>query len=804
MPRSRTARGSRRRGRTTTRREWIGGRLTLPFFVTDRDEPYRPELVVWFEVPPGLVVGQDLVAPEDVPGAAVRALRAALEQPLAGPPRRPDVIRVADHALAAEVREAVSEEIPVTVAPTPELDELLELMVESMPEGDDEESYLEGGRIPPEAVASLFTAAQTLYILTPWKVATDDRVLRMDIPALGVEGACVSIIGNLGQSLGLIIFPSFAGYVAFRRLAPGIQPALERPLDMGTDWLALSFERGADLAPTLRREVGTHAWPVAAADAYPRLERVDRDAVRRPLSQRDYRIAAACATSLVAFFVKHGDLLATDEPEPVCESFFDREDLEVRFTLPYEAFPLFDVEASPDREPASATRRGNPTVGRNDPCPCGSGRKYKKCHLPLDRQKSARRSEGQALHGLDARLVEDLLDYGFERFGDVAERAMEAFLDPEEALTLALPWSVYGAPVEDRPLVDWFLEERGRRLSPAERAWLEAQRQAWLSAWEVTAVEPGETMTLRDLLSNETRTVEESRASQSLVARDVILARVVDHEDVSLLCATHPRGLPPGEAAEVVQRARKWLRRRQAVPVERLRDGRFGRYLIQRWEDAVAELDARRRIPRQLQNTDGDPILFTVDHFAIAPGARAAVEERLAALPDVEPQQPGENPPEYVFTRPGNPMHQSWENTLIGRAWISGETLHVETNSRERADSLRERLEAACGDHIGHRAREHTDPLSSAVPHPQPGAKPEPPTPEQAQLLLEFKRHHYAGWLDSPLPALDGQTPREAARTKPGRAAVDVLLKEMENSEQRSASGAAFDFSPFRRELGLE
>ena len=29
-------------------------------------------------------------------------------------------------------------------------------------------------------------------------------------------------------------------------------------------------------------------------------------------------------------------------------------------------------------------RRKNPKVGRNDPCPCGSGKKYKKCCLPKD------------------------------------------------------------------------------------------------------------------------------------------------------------------------------------------------------------------------------------------------------------------------------------------------------------------------------------------------------------------------------------------------------------------------------------
>jgi preprotein translocase subunit SecA len=29
---------------------------------------------------------------------------------------------------------------------------------------------------------------------------------------------------------------------------------------------------------------------------------------------------------------------------------------------------------------AKPIRRNEPKVGRNDPCPCGSGKKYKKCH----------------------------------------------------------------------------------------------------------------------------------------------------------------------------------------------------------------------------------------------------------------------------------------------------------------------------------------------------------------------------------------------------------------------------------------
>ena len=52
-------------------------------------------------------------------------------------------------------------------------------------------------------------------------------------------------------------------------------------------------------------------------------------------------------------------------------------------------------------------------------------------------------------------------------------------------------------------------------------------------------------MTLHDMLSGERRTVHETRGSQTLVARDAVLARIVDHDGVSLLRGVHLRPLPP-------------------------------------------------------------------------------------------------------------------------------------------------------------------------------------------------------------------------------------------------------------------
>jgi len=65
------------------------------------------------------------------------------------------------------------------------------------------------------------------------KVADDDQVLRVDIPQLGVEGACLSIIGALGESFGITLFPSHGGHEAF--VAAGSEPqedgATESQLD---------------------------------------------------------------------------------------------------------------------------------------------------------------------------------------------------------------------------------------------------------------------------------------------------------------------------------------------------------------------------------------------------------------------------------------------------------------------------------------------------------------------------------------------------------------------------------------------
>jgi hypothetical protein len=76
----------------------------------------------------------------------------------------------------------------------------------------------------------------------------------------------------------------------------------------------------------------------------------------------------------------------------------------------------------------------------------------------------------------------------------------------------------------------------------------------------------------------------------------------------------------------------------------------------------------------------------------------------------------------------------------------------------------------------------------------------------EAELLAEFYEQHYGKWLDEPLPALGGRTPRQAAASKSGRPKVVALLKHMENSteRQRREGLGGYDFSWMWEDLGLD
>jgi hypothetical protein len=403
--------------------------------------------------------------------------------------------------------------------------------------------------------------------------------------------------------------------------------------------------------------------------------------------------------------------------------------------------------------------------------------------------------------------------YADQRFGrgwlrEAAEVFYDAFdfeFEPMDT-QLLVPWALYHWPLDGRPLREWFLEERGAKLTESERTWLLAQRTVLLTVWEVLEVREGEGVRVKDLLGGEEHFVHEVSGSRRLRPREAVLGRVVSYEGGAVFCGLYPRPLGPRDADEIVQEVRKLLRVRgvRPVPREKLARVETGLELILSWRETVEWLEADAERMPVLHNTDGEPLVFVEDHYTFAPEARSRVLEALANQEGVEVEE-DEQGIIHTFMKQGNAMHADWENTVVGRADVGTDSLRLEANSVNRADALRRRVEAACERLLTHRTRqEKTAETLRKEREGKPLPPREPPSPEMLAALREVKERHYAAWLDNKLPALGGQSPREAVRTKAGRHAVEVVLKELERLEAGFPLEERIDVSGLRRELGLE
>lgn len=319
--------------------EWVGGMLTMPAYVTGEGEPYRPETILWIDGE-SAVLGHAVGRPGESLELACESLRQTIAQPMVGRPHTPDRVRVASPDLAAALR-AGQPEIEVVCAPTPEIDAIVAALRERLNDAaETEQSYLSPD-VSPAAMAAFFRAAAALFRAKPWKtVPSDLNLFSVSIEKLGVTDAALSVIGQMGESLGLILFSGIDDFEAYLEAADAMELGEEPTMP---PHFALNFERGAELSAALRKEIADHHWDVAGGDAYPWLVAVDEDLVARPPTAEEVRIAEAIALALPKALAEEPALLAAwNGGEAVARTLVvatHAGDVEVSLRVPYEQEP---------------------------------------------------------------------------------------------------------------------------------------------------------------------------------------------------------------------------------------------------------------------------------------------------------------------------------------------------------------------------------------------------------------------------------------------------------------------------------
>jgi hypothetical protein len=434
-------------------------------------------------------------------------------------------------------------------------------------------------------------------------------------------------------------------------------------------------------------------------------------------------------------------------------------------------------------------------IGRNDPCPCSSGRKYKHCcgGAAATRDTEEKRHTG---------AVERALDWLASRHRSAAGVAMEAMLfgglTDEERATLetqddetwqqihlnANEWllaeaaiDVHGKPTR---VVDLLLGPGGPLFTVEQRQWIAQLSERPLRLYDVTDVVPGRQMTLCDSLNTEAPPIvvmERAGSQESLVGSQVgfRIMEVGAHREIS--GAAYPFSLLAGP--QVIDAMRRAVRKRGRRAD---RSAELSSIIRRHW---LAQYFAGAPIPTIVDAITGEPLLLVTDHYRVKDWK--ALQQALTAEPGVERDRA------TGWARLETKSDEQTRPIVSINPEKGADRISVFYRTQGYADRGRPWFEALARDAVQFLSRELSDPKGALANAPitqrqKPDQRaPDLPPDVMAEIIEKAIRQSYTNWPDEPIPALGGKTPRQAMRTAAGVERVKGLLRGYEASETQQA-----------------
>lgn len=468
-------------------------------------------------------------------------------------------------------------------------------------------------------------------------------------------------------------------------------------------------------------------------------------------------------------------------------------------------------------------------IGRNDPCPCGSGKKYKQCCL--GKEKAGPKGEPERKRNVSRGAVERALSWlgehhskGFSRLimqgfcQDAADESLQRLADLREELLRmyeinAVEWALSDGLLEmpgkrkNVPVIDLLLGPKGPLFSTEQAEYLRFLSESPLDLYEVLEVVPGEGFSIQSVLGKEAEAewIGDRSASESAEPGQFLGLRVLPTNPIEISGAVYP--IPDQQALTLKARlerllADRVLPRREAVT----------RLIISSW---IATLTAPP--PDVHDASTGDPILLTEIHYRVLD--EAEVRRRLNEHPDLESDagSAGDEEESWFYSQELVTGQEDDRNRIAwSLSFRSEDRLTVFARTKQLADRAEEFVNDLVGKTARRLVRETQAPFGGAapvgVPSDRPSSRPDDymdslNREDRSVLYRDLIHDIYRNWADDPIPALDDKTPREAIRSKAGRREVRRLIRSYqadENHQARDQDREPVDFGFLFEELGIE
>ena len=225
------------------------------------------------------------------------------------------------------------------------------------------------------------------------------------------------------------------------------------------------------------------------------------------------------------------------------------------------------------------------------------------------------------------------------------------------------------------------------------------------------------------------------------------------------------------------------------------------RWLAENWMKVYRAIQESTKAIHITSMASADTTKYTVEYTIC--GAASALDSRLEQHPGVESSplsddEEGEGfTHSYVQLEASGDAPAGFTNELVGSIFLSEKTVRIESLGAEKSADLRATFEKLAGDTVAFRAESTTDSaperakgtfdatlvpkllLENAPKIKFSTSRLAPSDPGGPQSAVEALRKHHAAWPDSPLPGLNGKTPREAASDPQLRSTLIHFVKRM-------------------------
>ena len=354
----------------------------------------------------------------------------------------------------------------------------------------------------------------------------------------------------------------------------------------------------------------------------------------------------------------------------------------------------FDEDEEDEIPPEPVRRSTN--RGRNDPCWCGSGKKYKKCHLESDekaRQASAGPENPPAGKGEEGALRMRLNEFVTDALGKKGmENALVVFLgselpagvDDNSLMIESLAWLMhdYVPPQLGRPLIAEFQRRNPGRFSAHQRTILESWSRSRYSLFEFLEVQPGSGVQVKDSLAGGEFFVYDVSTSKWAAPGDYGLARVEEldgrHQFTGIVLAV------PAVAVEPLKEWALDAQRRSGLEWDA-----FLRSNSHRMRQEFSRLIKLGDYPKKVVSIEGDELVFSKARYKILD--EAALRDTLDRSKE--------------FVRHPDTGDYDWleEEHVLGHIAIEDGRLTLECTTRQRLQRGKELLRKLAGEHLRHR-----------------------------------------------------------------------------------------------------